>query len=91
MSRSQSQTTREPQEHPVDADVLRSLPPSSKLVLKVLEREGTMTQTTLSERTRLPRRTVRDALDRLDDIGVIQVRPSLRDARQSLYSLTNAS
>lgn len=82
-----SQTSREP-DYPVDAEAILALPPSAKLVLKVLEVEGTMTQPPLANQTRLSPRTVRDALDRLEEIGLVERRPYFRDARQSLYSLT---
>lgn len=74
--------------HSADLGTLEALPPSAKLVLWVMEREGSMTQSTLAEQTRLPKRTVRDALERLRAIDVIAERPYFRDARQSLYTLT---
>lgn len=73
--------------HPVTSETIHALPPSAKLVLKVIEQEGTMTQSELADQTRLPRRTVRDATGRLQDIGVVEERPYFRDARQSLYAL----
>lgn len=68
-------------------DSLRDLSPSAKLVAKTLEYEGRLTQSELSEETRLPARTVRFALTQLQDHGVVKSRISLRDARQQLYSL----
>lgn len=41
----------------------------------------------LAERTSLPPRTVRYGLDRLIDVDVVERRPCLRDARQSMYEL----
>lgn len=74
-------------EHPATTAMIQDLPPSAKLVLTVIEQEGTMTQSDLAELTRLPRRTVRDATTRLQEIGVLEARPHFRDARQSLYAL----
>lgn len=84
----QTEIPRAEHDHPVESETLWGIPPSAKLVLWVLEQEGTMTQSTLAEETRLPRRTVRDALDRLQKLGVVDTRPYFRDARQSLYTLT---
>lgn len=69
-------------------DVLKELPPSAKLVLKVLEYNETMSQSELAEETLLPPRTVRYALTRLEDIGAVESRFSFSDARKRLYSLT---
>ncbi|WP_253738085.1 helix-turn-helix domain-containing protein [Halohasta salina] len=68
------------------ADV-RDLPPSAKLVAKVLEYNDTLTQSELAEETLLPPRTVRYALSRLEDAGVVDSRFSFSDARKRLYSL----
>ena len=66
---------------------VRDLPPSAKLVAKVLEYNDTMTQQQIAEETLLPARTVRYALNRLDEQGVVQSRFSFADARKRLYSL----
>jgi DNA-binding MarR family transcriptional regulator len=66
---------------------LEELPPSAKLVYKVLEHEGPLTQKRLVEESMLSARTVRYALDRLDDCEVIEERVYFQDARQSLYQL----
>lgn len=88
MSSTTTQSTETDQiDHPAATETIRALPPSAKLVLKVIEHEGTMTQSELADETRLPRRTVRDATARLQDIGVVEERPYFRDARQSLYAL----
>ena len=67
---------------------LRALPPSAKLVAKTLEYEGRLTQAELVESTRLPDRTVRYALRKLEDEDVVTSRVSFADARQRVYSLT---
>ena len=70
---------------------LADLPPSAKLVAKTLRYEGELTQATLVEETRLPRRTVRHALNRLEDAGHVDERISFVDARQRIYTLVEGS
>lgn len=69
-------------------DAVRDLPPSSKLVAKVLEYNDASTQSQLAEETMLPPRTVRYALNRLEDVGVVESRFSFTDARKRVYTLT---
>ena len=66
---------------------IRDLPPSAKLVAKVLDYEETLSQSELAEETLLPPRTVRYALSRLEDEGVVESRFSFTDARKRLYTL----
>ncbi|MFC4436967.1 MULTISPECIES: MarR family transcriptional regulator [Natrialbaceae] len=68
-------------------DDVRDLPPSAKLVAKVLEYNDTMTQQQIADESLLPARTVRYALNRLDEENVIDSRFSFSDARKRLYSL----
>jgi DNA-binding MarR family transcriptional regulator len=68
-------------------DAVRELPPSAKLVAKVLEYNETLTQSQLAEETLLPPRTVRYALNRLEEEGVVTSRFSFSDARKRLYTL----
>ncbi|PWB56169.1 MAG: hypothetical protein C3F06_01365 [Candidatus Methanoperedenaceae archaeon] len=63
------------------------LPPSAKLVFKVLESSGFLTQKDIARQTYLPARTVRYALNRLKEENVLQERFYFQDARQSLYGL----
>ncbi|WP_435153864.1 MarR family transcriptional regulator [Haladaptatus sp. DFWS20] len=73
-----------------DADstkAVRDLPPSAKLVAKVLEYNETMSQSELADETLLPPRTVRYALNRLEDENLVDSRFSFSDARKRLYSL----
>jgi DNA-binding MarR family transcriptional regulator len=63
------------------------LPPSAKLVAKVLEYEDTLTQSQLAEETLLPARTVRYALNRLEEENVVDSRFSFSDARKRIYTL----
>lgn len=66
---------------------VRDLPPSAKLVAKVLDYNDTLTQSELAEETLLPPRTVRYALSRLEDEEVVDSRFSFADARKRLYTL----
>ena len=67
---------------------VRDLPPSAKLVAKVLDYEDTLTQSQLAAESLLPARTVRYALTRLEEEGVVSSRFSFSDARKRLYRLT---
>lgn len=69
------------------SESIRDLPPSAKLVAKVLEYNDTLTQSQIAEETLLPDRTVRYALNRLDEEGVVDSRFSFSDARKRLYTL----
>jgi len=70
------------------AEELLNMPPSSKLLLKTLEYEGSMTQRELAAKTHLPDRTVRLALSHLLDKGYVKKRVSIRDARQKIYEIS---
>jgi len=69
-------------------ELVQDLPPSAKLVLKVLEYNGGLTQKQIVENSRLSQRTVRDALDRLQDADIVEKDIYIPDARQNLYRLT---
>lgn len=76
-------------ETPADRwDPIRDLPPSAKLVAKVLDYNDTLTQSDLAAETLLPPRTVRYALSRLEEAGVIDARFSFTDARKRVYTLS---
>ncbi|RKD97334.1 helix-turn-helix domain-containing protein [Halopiger aswanensis] len=66
---------------------IAELPPSAKLVYKVLEYEGAMTQEEIAAESRLCARTVRYALGKLEDAECIASRVCLEDARQSKYRI----
>ena len=70
-------------------DRLRELPPSAKLVAKVLETNAPLSQGQLAEESLLPDRTVRYALNRLEDAELIGSRYSFHDARRQVYFLNN--
>ena len=73
---------------PDDRETLQDLPPSAKLVAKVLEYNDSLTQSQLAEETLLPPRTVRYALTRLEDAGIVESRFSFSDARKRIYTLS---
>ena len=70
------------------AEDLLSMPPSSKLLLKTLEYEGSLTQKDLANKTLLPDRTVRLALSHLLKKGYVKKKVSIRDARQKIYEIS---
>ena len=69
---------------------LQDLPPSAKLVVKVLEyADGSLTLEELAAETRLPERTVTDALVRLRSADLVERRVDVaQDARRHRYELT---
>lgn len=69
-------------------DHVQDLPPSAKLVLKVLEYNGGLTQKEIVEKSRLSQRTVRDALDRLQEHEIVEKDIYIPDARQNIYRLS---
>jgi predicted transcriptional regulator len=70
-----------------DEESLDDLPPSAKLVFKVLEYNGPLTQKGIVQESMLSARTVRYALERLEGIGVVDEDVYFADARQNLYQL----
>jgi DNA-binding MarR family transcriptional regulator len=67
---------------------IEELPPSAKLVAKVLEYTGTLSQRELAEETMLPARTVRYAITRLEEVDAVETQFSFTDARKRLYTLS---
>ncbi len=61
--------------------------PSVKLVFKLLEYKGLMTQKELVGESYLPPRTVRYALSILKKEGILEERLYYKDARQCLYGV----
>jgi transcription initiation factor IIE alpha subunit len=64
-----------------------TIPPSSKVVLKVLETGGAMTHKDLVKNTHLAPRTVRYALKKLKDQKLIIELFNFHDARQIIYQI----
>ncbi|MHB9288605.1 ArsR family transcriptional regulator [Halobacteriales archaeon Cl-PHB] len=71
-----------------EGEGIADLPPSAKLVYKVLEYDGPLTQKGIVEESMLSARTVRYALERLDEVGVVEEDVYFADARQNLYEIT---
>lgn len=78
-------STSEDEESKVLESDLRDLPASAKLVYKILDNEGELGQQQLAAKSRLPIRTVRHALARLDEVDAVTSRTSMHDARKSIY------
>ncbi|AGB03679.1 MarR family transcriptional regulator [Methanoregula formicica] len=62
-----------------------TLPPSSKTVLQILDAGGSMTHKDIVQQSRLAPRTVRYALKKLKERGLIIEKFNFRDARQIIY------
>jgi len=84
----QKREIEETEQPALSEETLRNFPPSVKLVVKVLEVEGPMTQKELSNETRLAQRTVREATSQLEEDDLVEQQVYIPDARQRLYSLT---
>ncbi|HUR68682.1 MAG TPA: MarR family transcriptional regulator [Candidatus Thermoplasmatota archaeon] len=67
--------------------VLGDAPPSARFVLKLLEFEGPLTQQEMIRESGLSPRTIRNAVTFLLSNGFVTKEPSLRDARQDVYTL----
>ena len=70
-----------------DEEGLSDLPPSAKLVFKVLEYNGPLTQKGIVEESMLSARTVRYALERLEGVDAVDEDVYFADARQNLYEI----
>lgn len=72
-------------------DLQVRLPPSAKLVLRVLESRRYATFYDIAVETGLPERTIKRALKRLRELGVVKalpcIMPCVRDARRRVYML----
>jgi len=77
------------EDDPEQVDLFAELPPSAKLVHFVLDHDDDRTQTELVKETALSARTVRTALGRLEDAGLVTESVCLRDARKRVYSLAS--
>jgi predicted transcriptional regulator len=61
------------------------LPPSSRTVLRALNRDGAMTHKDIVRKTRCNPRTVRYALKKLKENQLIIEKMNIRDMRQIIY------
>ncbi|MFC7155688.1 ArsR family transcriptional regulator [Halomarina halobia] len=73
------------------AEGITDLPPSAKLVYKVLEYNGPLTQKGIVEESMLSARTVRYALERLESISAVDEDVYFADARQNLYEINQSA
>ncbi|MFB6117097.1 MarR family transcriptional regulator [Halosegnis sp.] len=89
MSTTTEDATSDPMSDPEFRERLRELPPSAKLVAKVLEGSSPLSQGQLAEESLLPDRTVRYALNRLEEAELVGSRHSFHDARKQVYFLAN--
>ena len=70
--------------------VVQALPPlapSVQSVLQALYERHPLTGAQIRDATKLPRRTVYAALQRLREVGVLRERVSLKDSRQTYFWL----
>ena len=67
------------------------LPPSAKFILKILEYEGQLTQKEIIEKTMLPSRTVRNALNILLKKGLVQKQTIIRGNKEVTIYTSKAS
>lgn len=87
-----AQTTTEntvaewPPADPAVRERLRELPPSAKLIARILVADGPLAQDAIASTTLLPPRTVRYGLTRLEEATLVSARPSLQDARKQVYA-----
>lgn len=70
-------------------EALAELPPSAKLVYFVLKQDGPLTQKALAEESLLSPRTVRYAINRLEEIDMLTERMHMMDARQHILSVVD--
>jgi DNA-binding MarR family transcriptional regulator len=61
------------------------LSPSTKLVLKILQLNGWMTQREIIGETTLPPRTVKYAIKKLKEQKIVREKPDLNDMRGKYY------
>ncbi|MGA2120955.1 MAG: helix-turn-helix domain-containing protein [Methanoregula sp.] len=64
---------------------MNPLPPSSKIVLKILGTDGALTHKDIVNKTHCSPRTVRYALKRLKEHELIIEKMNIRDMRQIIY------
>ena len=75
----------------ISYEKLERLPPSAKLVFKILESKGQMTQKEIIHETILPSRTVRYAINRLKEEGILIELFYFLDSRQKLYEIKRSA
>ncbi len=74
--------------HRPGQEQLTGAPPSAKFIFRLLEDQGPLNEKQLISESGLPERTVRSAITELLNRKLIQRVPSLRDTRESIFTLT---
>lgn len=69
----------------VDDETFGRLPDSAQRVFGAVKDEGPLTHAELRDRTGLPPRTIRFAVRRLKDEGLVDARSSLKDCRTCYF------
>ncbi len=69
------------------AELPSRAPPSVRFLFRLLEDEGAMSEKQLIAESRMPERTVRNAVSYLVRAGLVRRDPSLRDARETVFTL----
>jgi transcription initiation factor IIE alpha subunit len=64
---------------------MNQLPPSSKIVLEILDKEGAMTHKDIVKKTHCSPRTVRYALRKLKEKKLLIEKMNMQDMRQIIY------
>ncbi len=70
-------------------DALDQHPPSARQVYSTLSQQGPLTHKDLLRATGMPGRTVRYAVNRLKEAGIIGARCNLQDCRQCFFYVQN--
>ncbi len=76
---------------PQPARAMNPLPPSSKIVLRVLGREGAMTHKEIVRKTHCSPRTIRYALKKLKERKLLIEKMNMQDLRQIIYQYRMSS
>lgn len=69
----------------IDAELLGRLPESSRRVFATLREQGPLTHADLRDQTGMPPRTIRYAVGRLKEEGLVDCRGSLQDSRSRYF------
>lgn len=69
----------------VDERQFARLPASAQKIFGVLREQGPQTHADLREQTQMPARTIRYAVRRLKDEGLVDMRSSLKDCRTCYF------
>jgi len=70
-------------------EVLKRLPASARAIYGILNQTGPLTHKDLLREARMPERTVRYALGRLKEVGIVAARCNLMDCRQCYFYVSD--